>query len=234
MEGSVTDTDLSWRAKAPGGGSGSGRLARLAPVSICTLLLSLVVSPARATVYRWQDQDGAQVFTNSQEEVPESQRSSVKTFTAKPPVERTVKEESATDRPEAEGPPPERAWERGFERGLATGERQVKLATDLARTLLAAVPRAPSQTFVREPPQVTVAYVPRERYVLHAYPWRTFIAPYGPSFVSPAFGYASPRRFFVPHSHFFPGTFGPRSGLFFPYGHWTEDGSLVGWGYVVP
>ncbi|MBI3304439.1 MAG: hypothetical protein HYZ72_20445, partial [Deltaproteobacteria bacterium] len=127
------------------------------------------------------------------------------------------------------------AYERGLERGLQTAEHQVALAGELARTVLAAVPPAPPTRIVIQQPAPTII-----RYISPAYsapPFYGFIGPYAPYFFGSLYGFSYAYGFnrgrFVPHSHFFPGTRSRRTGLFFPHGHFSQDGFLFGHGFVV-
>lgn len=205
---------MSWQAQA---------------VLLCGIITFLLPSPTQATVYSWRGTDGVLILSNDPEAIPEDQREAVKTFTSKP-VE--VPPSVAVSPP----PPPSpevsaiNTYERGLERGLRAAEHQVARAGELARTVLSAVPSArPTRIIIQQA-------APAVRYVSPGYdfPYYGFIGPYAP--YSPyGFGYAYGfrRGRFVRHSHFFPGTRGRHRGLFFPYGHFSQNGFLFGHGFVI-
>jgi len=112
-------------------------------------------------------------------------------------------------------------------------ERQVRVLGELASSLVRALPAA-QPVVIREPPAFVVRYVSPSYAASYAGAFPG-CSPFWPAFPgafasSCAFG---PSRF-IPHSHFFPGTVGPRRGLFFPFGHATQNnGFLFGQGFLV-
>jgi len=206
------------------------------------VLVVLLASRGEATVYTWVDQAGALHLSSSAEDVPEAERSSLRSFTAKAlppeaaaatspaddggaPFERMPRVSDPNDRPTA--------YERGLDRGLEVGEQEARIAGELARTMLGSIvpPPPPPPPPRREPPPFVVSVIPSyyERVAVIA-PYLLFYpgVPFG-GLVS-TFGVSR----FVPHSHFSPGTFGPRRGLFFPHGHATQDnGFLFGDAFVL-
>jgi len=188
-------------------------------------------------VYVWKGESGALHLSNDLAAIPESQRATATEFTSK------LVGKSAPEGAEAViTPSPESGtislYERGLERGLQLSERQVALAGELARSLLAAAPSAPPiRIVIQQPAQTIIRYVAPDSY---APPFYGFIGPYLP--YSPygfgygysfGYGYGFGRGRFAPHSHFFPGTCSRRIGLFFPHGHFSQDGFLFGHGFVV-
>jgi hypothetical protein len=193
-----------------------GNLRWISSVSMVGLLFVLRSPPAHATVYSWRGEGGVLMLSNDPEDVPEDHRASAQTFTAKPAPRQP--EGVDTPLPSSVEAAQLDAYERGFERGLQMGERQVALAESLARTVLAAVPPTPPAPVIVElpaPPSAPYAappYYPTPFYGIGPYtPW-----PFGYTF---AFGGRV-----VPHSHFFPGTRGRRSGLFFTHGRMWRSG----------
>ena len=132
-----------------------------------------------ATVYSWRDENGKLHFCNDQEEVPEAHRTSAKTFKSKLAAQNPVEVPVTAPAPSAE-PVAISAYERGLERGLQAAERQVALAGELARTLLAAAPQPPpsltSANHHCPTPTPVVRYVSPEP--AYAPPYYGFIAPY--------------------------------------------------------
>jgi hypothetical protein len=202
------------------------------------LLLFLSAPAAYATVYGWKSESGVLNLSNDLEDVPETQRAAARKFTSKL-AGKSAPEAAVTPTP----PSPEAepvstqmsAYERGLERGLQTAERQVALAGDLTRTILAAVPRTPpTRIIIQQPAPTIVRSVSPYSY---APPFYGFIGPYAPYFWGWPYGFSYAYGFrwgrFVPHSHFFPGVRGRRTGLFFPQGHFSRDGFLFGHGFVV-
>jgi len=213
-----------------------GNLGRMWTALFIGLVVFLAAPLAHATVYGWRGEGGVFMLSNDAKDVPEAQRASAKTFTSKL-AGKTGPVGAVTPPP----PSPETGrvsdYERGLEQGLQTAERQVTLAGELARDVLAAVPPAPPTRIIIQqsaPPIVRYAYPDS-----YAPPFYGFIGPYMPDFsgfgAPYSFGYAYGfgRGRFVPHSHFFPGTRGRRAGLFFPHGHFSQDGFLFGHGFVV-
>jgi hypothetical protein len=187
--------------------------------------------PSHATVYAWKSENGALHLSNELENIPEAQRTTAQQFTAKP-AEKIVREGTVPPAPPSPEVTPTTAYERGLERGLQMAERQVALAGELARSVLAAVPpRPPTRIIIQQPPQTIIRYVTPGYYS----PFYGPIGPYAPYVPCGGFGYAYGFGYgrFVPHSHFFPGIRGRRSGLFFPHGHFSQDGFLFGHGFVV-
>jgi Domain of unknown function (DUF4124) len=163
---------------------------------------------AHATVYSWKGEGGVRMLSNDPSDVPEDQQASAQKFTA-PPAPRPVPQEDAT--PQSSGTD---AYQRGFDAGLQVAERQVALAGELARSILAAVPQTPPAPIVIEQsqpplaPNVVPDYAPP--YYDYTPPYYGFAAPYAP--------YSFPYAFavsFVPDRHFFPGAHG--RGRFFPH-----------------
>lgn len=190
-------------------------------------LLSL---PVHATVYGWKSKGRVLNLSNDLEDVPEAQRATAIVFISKLATNGVPKEtRTPSPSPKADQT---NAYERGLERGLQTAERQVALAGELARTVLASVPPAPPvRIVIQQPPQMIVRYVAPDYDV----PFSGFIGPYTPysPYYNSGYAYGFSRGRFVPHSHFFPGTRGRRRGLFFPHGHFSRDGFLFGHGFVV-
>ncbi len=212
-----------------------GNLCRIRTALFIGLVFFLSAPLAHATVYGWSGEGGVLMLSNDPEDVPEVQRASAKTFTSKL-AGKSVPAGAVTPTP----PSPEAGgvsdYERGLERGLQTAEHQVTLAGELARTVLAAVPPAPpTRIIIQQSAPPSVRYVSPDYY---APPFYGFIGPYMPDFFGAPYGfgyaYGFGRGRFVPHSHFFPGTRRRRrTGLFFPHGHFSQDGFLFGHGFVV-
>jgi hypothetical protein len=186
-----------------------------------------------ATVYGWRGEGGVLNLTNDPEDVPEPQRASAQTFTSKL-AGKNVSEGAVTLPPPSPEVEATSAYERGLERGLQTAERQVALAGELARTVLAAVPPSPpTRIIIQQPPRTIVRYASPG----YGTPFYGFIGPYAPYFFGGPYGFSHAYGFgrgrFVPHSHFFPGTRGRRRGLFFPHGHFLHHGFLFGHGFAV-
>lgn len=169
-----------------------------------TVGLLLVSHPAYATIYSWTGEGGVRMLTNDPADVPADQQTSAQMFTAKP-APSSVSREEAT--PSSSGDP----YQRGFDAGLQVAERQVALAGELARSILAAVPQTPPAPIVIEQsappaPDLVPDYAPP--YYGYAPPYYALAAPYAP--------YAFPSAFaisFVPDRHFFGGG----RGRFFPH-----------------
>lgn len=220
---------------------------------LAMLLVGILFCAAftHAAVYSWRDEKGRLHFSNDQEEVPETHRASVKTFKSKfaapNPVEVSVPSPSPNTEVPVAAPSPSAepvaisAYERGLERGLQSAERQVALAGELARTLLAAAPQPPAPS--PSPPQVIIIQQPATvvRYVspkppMYAPPFYGFIAPYSTYYGFPynfTYPYGFGRGRLIRHSHFFPGARRRRPGLYFPYGHARHRGFLFGHGFIV-
>lgn len=210
----------------------------LLPVALLVSILCCA-STAHATVYSWRDEHGKLHFCNDQEDVPEAHRPVAKTFKSKLATQNPVDVPPVTAAPAPSTEPDTiSAYERGLERGLQTAERQVALAGELARTLLAAAqppppPPAPAQIIIVQQPAPIVRYVSSER--AYAPPYYGYIAPYStygfPYNDTHAYGFGRGRL--IRHSHFFPGARRRGPGLYFPYGHSRHRGYLSGHGFVV-
>ena len=170
---------------------------------------------ANATIYSWKGEGGVLMLSNDASDVPEHQQASAKKFTAKP-APRPLPDEEATPHPSSASAAQLDAYQRGFDVGLQAAERQVALAEELARTVLAAVPQTPPAPIIIEQsappiaPDVTDSYAPPYYGVP---PYYGLAGPYAP--------YAFPFAFavsFVPHRHFVPGAFGRRFAPFVPHG----------------
>jgi hypothetical protein len=195
------------------------------------LMLLLSSAPVHATVYGWKSGKGILNLGNDLDDVPEAQRAAAEKFTSKLAGKSAPEGTVPLAPPDSEAGPMS-GYERGLERGLQTAERQVALAGELARTVLTAMPPAPPMRIIIQQPAPTIVRYASPTY--YAPPFYGFIGPYMP--YSPyGFGYAYGFGYgrFVPHSHFFPGTRGVRTGLFFPHGHFSQDGFLFGHGFVV-
>jgi hypothetical protein len=217
-------------------------IGRLLGVGLRTALWSGLIgfvsaSFAHATVYGWKGEKGLLHLSNDIENVPEAQRDSVTKFTSKLAGKPAAEAASGVPppTPEPATPEPVNAYERGLEQGLQTAERQMVLASEMARNLLAAIPPAPpTRIIIQQPAQPIMRYVDSGPY---ASPFYGFIGPYAPYHwgfpYGASYAYGFGRGRFVPHSHFFPGTRGRRRGLFFPHGHFSHRGFLFGHGFVV-
>ncbi|MGE0822307.1 MAG: DUF4124 domain-containing protein [Candidatus Binatia bacterium] len=196
----------------------------------------ILTAPAvsSATVFGWTEEEGVRHFTNDPEAVPEAHRPSVQQFTSK-----LAAKPSTTDMPSPSpvlpGLPAYNAYERGLEHGLELAERQVALASEMARSILQAAPPVPPppMIIIQQQPAPIIRYVDREP---GWSPYYGFLAPYTSLYwggyypSSYPYGFRSGRL--IPHSHFFPGTRGGHRGLFFPYGHFSHQGFLFGHGFV--
>ena len=220
------------------------------PVTLLVVIFFLAAS-TRAAVYSWRDEKGRLHFNNDQEEIPEAYRASARTFKSKFAAPSPVEVSVTSPSPNTEVPVPTPSpgaepvtistYERGLEQGLRAAERQVALAGELARTLLAAAPAPPPPP--PSPPQVIIIQQPATvvRHVspgppAYAPPFYGFIAPYSTYYGFPysfTYPYGFGRGRFVPHSHFFPGARRRRAGLYFPYGHASHRGFIFGHGFVV-
>ncbi|NOT56633.1 MAG: DUF4124 domain-containing protein [Deltaproteobacteria bacterium] len=193
---------------------------------------------AHATVYSWRDEHGKLHFCNAEDEVPEAHRPVAKTFKSRLAASTPVATPETAPAPSAT-PDPISAYERGLERGLQTAERQVALAGELARTLLAAAqppppPPAPPQIIIVQQPAPIVRYVSPEP--AYAPPYYGYIGPYATASGFPyndTYAYGFGRGRLIRHSHFFPGARRRGPGLYFPYGHSRHRGYLFGHGFVV-
>jgi len=192
-----------------------GNPRRLLLATMVGLVLVLWPPPAGATVYSWRDAAGVLMLSNDARYVPEDQRASVRTFTAKRAPRRPPEAAATSDPAGAEAAPLD-PYERGYQHGLEAAERQVALAEELARTILAAVPQTPPAPIViTQPASSPEPYSPYADYGAPYYP------PYGYGPYAP-FLFGSTIAFggrFAPHRHFFPGAGGGRFGPFFPRGH---------------
>ena len=220
------------------------RLTLLRPVTFGCFGLVLILSASfssgvSATVYEWRSPNGNRHFSNNVATVPEDKRDAARTFTSRfagkqigaspSPLPANRTQDSAAIQA---GITNMAAYERGLERGLQTAERQVRMAAELARTVLAAAPRRPPiQIIIRQSaPQV------RHVYSHNPAPFYGFIGPYGHydssyfSHRSHAYGFRRGR--FIRHSHLSPSRRRHR-GIFFPRGHHSRDGFLFGHGLVL-
>lgn len=198
---------------------------------------------ARATVYGWKGESGVLHLSNDLTLIPEAQRPVAQQFTSKFAQAEAPVATEMTDPTAAGGPLANTqlsAYQQGLAQGLQTAERQVALAGDLARAVLEAAPRTPPMRIVVQQPAPVVI---RETYPVDYSPFYGFDGWYGyaglpllsacapsPRF---AFNYSFRCSRFIPHSHFFPGARGPRTGLFFPNGHFSHHGFLSGFGFAV-
>lgn len=227
-----------------------------ASVSFTMIMLSLVVfllsSSAQATVYGWKSEEGVWHLSNDLESVPEAQHAVMQKFTSKfAGTNASVSVEPAPS-PDPTTTPVNLqldAYERGLERGLQSAERHMALAGELARNIVAAMPRpAPPRIIIQQPGPTIIREVSPGYDTL---PFYGFLSPYA-LFNWGLYGHSYPYGFrrLVPHSHFFPGsrrglrarrtglffspTFRARHGeLFFPHGHSSHHGFLFGHGFVV-
>ncbi|MGE0679957.1 MAG: DUF4124 domain-containing protein, partial [Candidatus Binatia bacterium] len=157
--------------------------SRNASVSLKIIMLGLIVflssSFAQATVYGWKGEDGVWRLSNDPEAVPDAYRASARQFTSKlagrsapTPAEPVLSTESITTPVNLQID----AYERGLERGLQSAERQVALAGELARNMLAAAPRPSPPRIIIQQPGPTII-----REVSPAYdtlPFYGFLSPY--------------------------------------------------------
>lgn len=215
--------------------------AKLFPILVALLVSVLFFAVStHATVYSWRDEKGRLHFCNDQEEVPEAHRVLAQTFTSKLAAQNPAEVPAAVPSPSSESVALT-AYDRGLERGLQAAERQVALAGELARTLLAAAPQPPlpppppPPTVIIQQPTTVVRYVSPAP-AMYAPPFYGFIAPYSTYYGFP-YNFTYPYGFgggrFIPHSHFFPGARKRPAGLYFPYGHASHRGFLFGHGFVV-
>ncbi len=209
----------------------SGNLWRLPTALSIGLILFLLSIPAHATVYAWKGERGVLNLSNDQDDVPEVQRAAAEKFTSKL-AGKNVPEGTASLAPPSPEAEPMSMYERGLELGLQTAERQAALAGELARTVLTAMPPPPpTRIIIQQPAPTIIRYVSPNYYAPPCYGFIGPYMPYSPYGCGYAYGFGFGR--FVPHSHFFPGTRGVRTGLFFPHGHFSQDGFLFGSGFVV-
>jgi hypothetical protein len=213
-------------------------------------ILMLCVFPlqANATIYGWQGDGGVLNLSNDPEQVPDTEtaqkytsrfakNSAKKAANTENEAETASTDLASTDLVTAEVERL-RAYERGLEQGLATAERQVQMAGELARTVLSAVPPVQPQAPVHIVFQ-QAAPVVRHSSPIHTgqnSPFYGFIGPYAPhSYFGGHGGYAYDfqQGRFPRHSHFYPGRRGGRRGIFFPRGHFSRDGFLFGHGIVL-
>lgn len=202
-------------------------------IVLCLGLALFFSSPlVHATVYGWKGEDGALNLSNDLEAVPKAQEAIAKKFTSKLAAKGPAVAPAISPPP---SPATEQmsAYERGLERGLQTAERQVAVAGELARTVLAATPPGPpTRIVIQQPAQTFIRYISPDSSEM---PFYGFIGPYAPYYFGAPYSYAYGfgRSRLVPHSHFFPGPRGRRTGLFFPHGHFSQHGFLFGHGFVV-
>jgi len=221
-------------------------LTRLKPVTcscFCPVpILSAPFSPdAWATVYEWRSPKGSRHFSNDVATVPEDKRDAARTFTSRfagksPPAVASPVPTNRTQYSSAVQTSIAQAhiaaYEPGLERGLQTAERQVRIAGELARTVLEAAPRRPpTRIIIRQS-------APQVRHVCShdPAPFYGFIGPYAPyhsnHFSHRSHSYSFPRGRFVPHPHLSPSRRRHR-GIFFPRGHHSRDGVWFGHGLVL-
>jgi hypothetical protein len=227
------------------------RNASVAPrIIMLGLIVLLSSSPAQATVYGWRSEEGIWHLSNDLESVPEARRAAMQKFTSK----LVGASASVSAAPEPSSAPTTalvnlqmNAYERGLERGLQSAERQVALAGELARNIVASVPRsAPPRIIIQQPGPTIIREVSP---AYDALPFYGFLSPYASFSWGFPYSYSYGFRRLVPHSHFFPGsrrglrarrtglffspTFRARHGdLFFPDGHFSHHGFLAGHGFV--
>jgi len=192
-------------------GQNPGRVLLVSMVA----LLCVSHSVAQATVYSWKGEGGVLMLSNNPNDVPPDQQASVRKFTSAPaPAPALVPDDD-----EASGQPPRGdatrvdAYQRGFDAGLEAGERQVALAAELARTVLASIPQTPPAPVVIEQSAPPAA------------PYGG--CDYGPAYyASPYYGFGYPPYPFLygfavssfPRRHFVSGFHGHRLAPFFPHG----------------
>jgi Domain of unknown function (DUF4124) len=180
------------------------------------IILLLFARRADATVYSWRDAQGALHISNDSDDVPAAQPEGVRKFTAKDPPRSAVA--GLPSPAPADDPPGD--YERGLEAGMQLGEQQVRMAAELAQTILAAMPpREPVASAA--PPAVSIDYVPGpdELGVSAACAAGYLGCPYwyvGPALIG--------RRFF-PHSHH-PGMHGAGRGLFLAHDFAAHNNGL--------
>jgi hypothetical protein len=203
-------------------------------VLLISVLLISSSTVVHATVFAWKGEGGALHLSNDPEEIPEAHRPSARQFTSK------LAGKAASENPETSSSPsplaePTTAYERGVERGLFAAERQMEMTNEILKTTLQAVrqPAPPPPTIIiQQQSDPVVRYVDRDPY---AVPYYGFISPYFPYGGVP-YAYHYPYGFrrgrFVSHSHFFPGTRGRNTSIFFPRGHSSHHGFLSGHGIV--
>jgi len=170
---------------------------------------------AHATIYSWKGEGGVLMLSNDPGDVPEDRQASAQKFTAKP-APPPVPDEGAPPHLAGARAAQIDAYQRGFDAGLEAAERQVALAEEFARTVLAAVPRTPPATIIIEQsappiePDVAMGYAP---------PYYGLGGPYAP------YPYPFPAAFavsFGPHRRFFPGAPGRRFAPFFQHGQFSR------------
>ncbi len=208
------------------------------------LMLCVFSVQVNATIYGWRGDEGVLNLSNDPEEVPDTETAQKYTSRfAKKPAKKAAdtanEAETAAATPATAEAERLRAYERGLEQGLATAERQVQMAGELARTVLSAVPPAPPVQ-PRAPVYIVVQQAaPVVRHISpgqHS-PFYGFIGPYASHsfFVGyGGFSYGFRQGRFPRHSHFYPGRRGGRRGIFFPRGHFSRGGFLFGHGLVLP
>jgi hypothetical protein len=227
-------------------------LTLLRPVTFGCFGLVLILSASfsagvSATVYEWRSPNGDRHFSNDVATVPEDKREAARTFTSRfagiqtpaapsPAPANHTQDSAALQTSTAQAHIA--AYERGLERGLQTAERQVRMAAELARTVLAAAPRRPpTQIIIRQSaPQV------RHIYSHAPAPFYGFIGPYshyGSSYFSHrsyphrSHAYGFRRGRFISHSHLSPSRHRRPRGIFFPRGHQSKERFLFGHGFVL-
>ena len=222
------------------------RLTHLKPVTCScfglVLILSASFSPDTwAAVYEWRSPTGSRHFSNDVATVPKDKRDAARTFTSRfagkspPAVASPVPTNRTQDSSAVQTSIVQAyiaAYEPGLERGLQTAERQVRIAGELASTVLETAPRRPpTRIIIRQS-------APQVRHVCShdPAPFYGFIGPYAPyhsnHFSRRSHLYSFQRGPFVPHSHLSPSRHRHR-GIFFPRGHHSRDGFLFGHGLVL-
>ena len=222
-------------------------------ILLAGMIVGFASSYVQATVYGWKSEGNVLCLSNDLESVPESHRATAQKFMSKLAGKRAVVSVESAPSPEPITTSVNlelSAYERGLEKGLQVGEQRVALAGELARTVLAAVPRTPPpRIIIQQPGPTIIREVTPDYYVP---PFYGFIGPEAswPWGASHIYGYSYGFRRLAPHSHFFPGSrrglrarrtglffssrFRARHGkLFFPHGHVSHHGFLSGHGFVV-
>lgn len=203
---------------------------RHGPLGVLLVLALLAASSAGATVYASRI-DGTLTLTNDLNAIPDAQRAAAKAFAAEKRAAKALAGETTPSPGPSLNRGPVEAYERGLNQGLRIWRHRATNKPDLGRQMFAALSERARD---RQPPGLTVGYVSRPPVlVAHA----GFIGPCSVGLPCGGFGYACGSSWgrFVPHSHFFPGALGPRTGLFFPRGHFSQNnGFIAGHGFIVP
>src|SRR5262249_24738047 len=129
-------------------GQNPGRVLLVSMVA----LLCVSHPVAHATVYSWKGEGGVLMLSNNPNDVPPDQQASVRKFTSAPAPARApvLDDDEAAGQPSRVDATRVDAYQRGFDAGLEAGERQVALAGELARTVLASIPQTPPAPVVIE------------------------------------------------------------------------------------